>query len=266
MTMAHPLHHHLDTTPHLAARSVEATRPFKWVAQGWDDLWANSATSLLYGLFFAGVGYLIMAYSAAQPYLFTAAVSGFMLVGSLAAAGLYEISRRAESGQRTTLAQSLKGLARNGDSLFYFGILLAIAMISWERISAILFALFYHDEVPQLANFYREVFLSGSYTYFVSAYLIIGGALALLMYVLSAVSVPLLMDRDVDVVTAMMTSAQAVGRNLAAMALWGALLVALMAFGFVTYMVGMVIALPLAGHATWHAYRDLVEREDAPPH
>ncbi|MFA9440885.1 DUF2189 domain-containing protein [Uliginosibacterium sp. sgz301328] len=259
--MDHPLQHHMDNVPRVAANVVEISRPLKWLARGARDMAASPGTSLMYGVFFAAVGYIILNYVSAQPYLFTAAVSGFMLVGSLAAAGLYEVSRRAENGMHTSLGESLNGLARNGDSLFYFGLILAIAMISWERLSAILFALFYHDDVPNMANFYREVFFSGRYTTFVSAYLIIGGALATLVYVLSAVSVPLLMDRDIDVVTAMMASAQAVGHNLAAMALWAILLVVLMAIGFATYMVGMIFMLPLAGHATWHAYRDLIERE-----
>src|SRR5574337_329934 len=150
-------------------------------------------------------------------------------------------------------------LPASSTSLFYFGLLLAISLISWERISSILFALFYRGDVPDMAHFYRDVFFSGIYVHFVVGYLFIGGILAVAVYCLSAVSVPMLMDRDSDVVTAMMTSARAVGHNVGAMLLWAVLLVGLMAVGFATMMIGMIILLPLVGHATWHAYKDIVE-------
>lgn len=252
--------HHLDvhfSLPHL--RTVETARPLMWLKMGWQDMRDNLMASLAYGLTFAVAGYLILAYATDLPYLFTAAVSGFFLIAPLAAAGLYEISRRHEKGMPTSLGESLKGLRRHGDSLLYFGILLALSLIGWERLSAILFALFYHGEVPNVEHFYRDVFFSGEYLHFVVAYLFIGGILATAVYCLSAVSVPMLMDRDTDVATAMMTSVRAVGHNLSAMLLWAILLVGLMAVGFATMMIGMVFLLPLVGHATWHAYRDLVE-------
>lgn len=252
--------HHLDhhfSLPHI--RAVEAGRPLMWLKMGWQDLRDNPLASLVYGLIFAVAGYLILAYAADLPYLFTAAVSGFFLIGPLAAAGLYEISRRHEKGMPTGFGESLRGLRRHGDSLVYFGLLLALSLIAWERISAILFALFYQGQAPDLANFYSDVFFSGNYTHFVVAYLFVGGILAAVVYCLSAISIPMLMDRDSDVVTAMMTSARAVGHNPGAMILWAALIVGLMVIGFATMMIGMVLLLPLVGHATWHAYKDLVE-------
>ena len=252
--------HHLDihfTLPHL--RTVETGRPLVWLKMGWEDLRDNLMASLSYGLIFAVAGYLILAYASDLPYLFTAAISGFFLIAPVAAAGLYEISRRHEKGMPTTFLDSLHGLRAHGDSLFYFGALLALSLIGWERISAILFALFYHDNVPSMSHFYRDVFFSGEYLHFLVAYLFIGGILATAVYCLSAISVPMLMDRDTDVVTAMMTSVRAVGHNLSAMLLWAVLLVALMAVGFATMMIGMIFLLPLVGHATWHAYKDLVE-------
>ncbi|HEX5127009.1 MAG TPA: DUF2189 domain-containing protein [Rhodocyclaceae bacterium] len=258
--MAHQLNHHLNSTPHRNVMPVEIGRPWVWIKRGWSDMIDNLGVSLLFGLVFAAAGYAILTYAASQPYLFTAAVSGFMLVGPLAAAGLYEISRRHEQGQHTNLMQSLHGLARNGESLFYYGVILAVVMLAWERISAFLFGLFYHDTAPDMANFFHDVFLSGNYVHFVVAYMVIGGAICVALYALSAISIPMIMDRDVDVKTAMVTSIQTVGHNITAMAVWAVILVVLIALGFATWMVGMVITLPLAGHATWHAYRDLVSQ------
>lgn len=252
----HSLDHHFHL-PHV--RPVDAARPLHWLRLGWRDMSDSLGASLAYGAFFAVIGYLILSYAADMPYLFTAAVSGFFLVGPLAAAGLYEISRRHEKGETVSFGQSLAGLRRHGDSLLYFGVFLAIALIGWERMSAILFALFYQGNVPDLSNFFRDVFLSGDYTHFVVAYLVVGGILAAVVFSLSVVSVPMLMDRDTDAITAAMTSARAVGVNLAAMAVWAALIVVLVAVGFATMMIGMAILLPLLGHASWHAYRDMVE-------
>jgi uncharacterized membrane protein len=243
--------------PHV--RQVDTARPFQWLRLGWDDMRDNLPASLAYGLFFAVLGYLILAYAANMPYLFTAAVSGFFLVGPLAAAGLYELSRQRGAGRHAGLVGSLKGLAQHKDALLYYGLFLAIVLVSWERLSAILFALFYAGNVPDLGNFFRDVFLSGNYLHFLVAYIVIGGALAGLVFALSAVSLPMLMDRDVDIITAMMTSARAVGKNIGVMFLWGGLIVALIGIGFATFMIGMVVTLPLVGHASWHAYKDLID-------
>ena len=247
-------HFHL---PHV--RQVEASRPLLWLRMGWDDMRANLAASLTYGLIFSVIGYLILAYATDLPYLFTAAISGFFLVGPLAAAGLYEISRRHERGEPASFADSLRGLRKHGDHLLYYGAFLAFVLLAWERLSAILFALFYHGAAPDLGNFFQEVFLSGNYTHFVVSYMVVGGTIAGLVFALSVISVPMLMDRESDMVTAMMTSARAVGYNLGAMALWAALIVLLVGIGFATMMIGMVVLLPLLGHASWHAYKDLAE-------
>ena len=251
--------HSLDQHFHLPhVRAVAPARPLQWLRTGWADMRDNLGASLAYGAILAAVGYLILSYAADLPYLFTAAISGFFLVGPLAAAGLYEISRRHEAGEPASFMSSLRGLRRHGDNLMYFGAFLAIALIGWERISAILFALFYPGNVPQLSNLVSEILFSGDYVHFVVAYLVIGAALAAVVFALSVIAIPMLMDRDTDAITAAMTSMRAVGVNLGAMAVWAALIVALVAIGFATMMVGMVVLLPLLGHATWHAYRDMI--------
>lgn len=240
-------------------RSVEASRPFAWLKAGWADLRNNLSASLAYGLALSIIGYLILGYAADMPYLFTAAISGFFLVGPLAAAGLYEISRRHENGEKPSLAQSLAGLRDKAESLMFFGAFLAFVLLSWERLSAILFALFFRGDFPDINNFAKNLFLSGDHLQFVVAYLVAGGVLAATVFALSVVAIPMLLDRKVDVITAAMTSLRAVLQNLGAMLLWAALIVAFIAVGFATMMIGMVVLLPLLGHATWHAYKDIVQ-------
>ena len=239
-------------------RQITPQRPFDWLQRGWADMRDNLSASLAYGLFFALAGYLLLMFAAPRPYLFSTAISGFLLIGPLAAAGLYEISRRHEAGERTSLKASLGGLRQRADVLFHFGILLALLLIVWERVSAVVFALFYADNVPDLENFFQSIFFSGEYTALVLAYIAVGGILAAVVFSATVIAIPMMIGRDTDMLTAMATSIRAVAINPLPMLVWAVLIVALMALGFATLMIGMAILLPLLGHASWHAYRDLV--------
>ena len=251
-----PLDQHFDL-PHVCR--IDGTRPLAWLRMGWQDLKGNLVASLAYGILLAVVGALILSLASDMPYLFVAAVSGFLVIGPIAAAGLYEIARRSEQGQVIGFTDSLRGLRGNGDQLLFFGAFLAIVMLSWERLSAILFALFGHGETVAVGSFFRDLFLSGAHLNFVAAYVLLGGIVAAVVFMLSAVAIPMLMHRDTDIITAMMSSARAVSGNLRAMALWAALIVGLIAVGFATLMIGMIVILPVLGYASWHAYRELIE-------
>ena len=240
-------------------RRVPATRPFTWLGEGVRDLKGNLLESLVYGAIVAAIGWAIWNYAAERPQPFTASITGFFLLAPLLAAGLYEISRRHEMGRDTGFGESLQGWKRSGGPLAEYGLHLVIVAIFWERLSAILFALFYQGAVPNLEAFYRDVFLSGAYWQLTLVYVAVGGVLAIIVFVVSAISIPMLLDRDVDIYTAMATSLVAVGRNIPAMAVWAVLIVVLTAIGFATYMIAMIAIFPVLGHATWHAYRDLTQ-------
>jgi uncharacterized membrane protein len=240
-----------------AIRRVPARQPFVWLRRGWNDLRCNLRVDAAYGIAFALGGGALLFLAGPRPYLFTAVVSGFMLLAPILAAGLYEVSRRQGEGLTTGLRQSLDGWTRNADSIEMFGLLLVLIAIGWERLSAILFALFYTGDLPSVQTFFRSVFLSGDYAAFVLTYVAIGALLAAAVFAMSAISVPMLVDRKVDILTAIATSLEAVRRNMPAMALWAVLLVALTAVGFATLLVGMIVVVPWMAHASWHAYRDL---------
>lgn len=244
-----------------AIRRVSVIRPFAWLALGWRDLRQNAAESLAYGVLVAIVGWIIWSHTWGRPQPFTASITGFFLIAPLLAAGLYEISRRQERGRSTSFGESLQGWRRHGGVLAHFGLELVVIAIFWERLSAILFAMFYGGAAPDLARFFEHVFLSGVYTQFVIAYVATGAVFAAIVFVVTAVSIPMQLDRGVDIYTAMATSFLAVTHNIPAMVVWAALIVGLSAIGFATLLIGMLLIFPLLGHATWHAYRDLV----APP-
>ena len=240
-------------------RKVPAGRPFTWLKKGLADLTRVSAASITYGVAFAAVGAVILGLARGGGHMAPALMTGFLLVAPFLAGVLYDLSRQLERGGAVNTVAALHAWKRNAGSISLFGLLLAMTLIMWERMSAVIFALFYGGRVPDLRNFAGDVLLSGQYHDLVAAYVVIGGLIAAAVYAFSVVSLPMMLDRDVDVATAIVTSVRCVARNPAAMLLWAAIIVVLTAIGFATWMVGLVLVFPWLGHASWHAYRDLVE-------
>jgi len=131
--------------------------------------------------------------------------------------------------------------------------------LAWVRIATLLFALFFSDVNPGLERLIQWTLFSPSSLPFLVVGGAVGAALAVVVFAISAVSLPLLLDRDENVFTAIATSVTAVRLNWQAMALWAALIVVFTGLGIVTLFIGLAVTLPLIGHATWHAYKDLVE-------
>ena len=243
--------------PHI--RHVTADRPWHWLRAGWRDVEANPLPSLAYGLLFALGGDLIILALLQSPHLLTVSISGFFFVAPLLAAGLYELSRRTEAGEKILFIDSLKCFGRNGQSLAFFGLILALIMLMWERFSAIAFALIGATSAPIASAYLNEIVFDGQHLAFTATWFVLGGILALFVFALAVVSVPLMLDRDADVATAIMTSLRTFTRNSRPLLLWAALLVALTVLGFATLLFGLVLIMPILGHASWHAYRELVE-------
>ncbi|PKO35044.1 MAG: hypothetical protein CVU34_01655 [Betaproteobacteria bacterium HGW-Betaproteobacteria-7] len=240
-----------------AVRSVSADRPLAWLKAGWRDLKANPLPSLAYGLLFALGGDLIILAVLDHPHLLTVAISGFFLLAPLLAAGLYELSRANGAGQRLLFIDSLRCFRRNGQSLALFGLLLALMAIIWERFSAIAFALIGGDMVGSAVL--SDIILGGEHLGFIAIWFASGAIMAMVVFALAVVSVPMMLDRDADVATAILSSLRAVAHNPWPLLLWAAIIVALTLIGFATLLFGLVVLMPILGHASWHAYRDLVE-------
>ncbi|WP_035054559.1 DUF2189 domain-containing protein [Andreprevotia chitinilytica] len=238
-------------------RKVNAGRPFTWLKRAWQDLLSHPAPSLAYGVLTAVTGWIVLAIASHFTYLFTFSITGYLLLAPLCAAGIYELTSEREEGRPTSFAQSIRDLMKNIGQLAFFGVILGMIAIGWERVSAILFALFYGGDAVTMDGFLQA--LVGEYAGFTIAWLIGGFLLSCVVFALTAISIPMLADREVDVVTAMMTSLRAVLENLPAMLLWAAIIVALTVIGFATFLIGFVVLFPLLGHATWIAYKDLVE-------
>jgi len=250
---------HAQEMPLPCIRRIAVYRPLHWLRAGWHDLKANPLPSLAYGLLFALGGDLIILALLQSPHLLTVSISGFFLVAPLLAAGLYELSRHSEAGEKILFIDSLKCFRRNGQSLAFFGLILALITLMWERFSAVAFALVGATSTPVASAYLNEILFDGQHLAFTATWFLLGGALALFVFAFSVVAVPLILDRDMDVATAMMTSLRAFVRNAAPLLLWAALLVGMTLLGFATLLFGLVVIMPILGHASWHAYRELVE-------
>lgn len=242
-------------------RAVAPEAPWTWLTAGWHDLWQVPQISLAYGVAFSvvsaaltfGLFYLDLAY------LLLPLAAGFMLLGPMLAVGLYEASRRLETGEPIRPARVLFVSTRSPTQLAFVGVLLMLFMLAWVRIATLLFALFIQSTFPPFEQWVSVLLFTANGLSLLIVGGLVGAVLAVAVFALSAVSVPLLMVRDLDAITAMLTSVDAVRRNFWPMMLWGWLITILIVVGIATLYVGLAITFPLVGHATWHAYRDLVD-------
>ncbi len=242
--------------PFPTLRTVKPTAPLVWLKRGWGDLCACPVPSLFYGICFAAMGYLLkFVFANAYQYL-SGLTSGFILAGPFLAIGLYEISRRRERGEACSLGPTLAPWRANAAGIGVFSLILIVVFLVWARASLVIFALFYTSEIPTLAGFMQQVFAMENIEFLI-VYFAVGFVFAALVFAFSVISIPLMLDRDQDAVTAMIASVIVLTRNLPAMALWAALIALALGFGLLTFFLGLIVTMPLVGHATWHAYRDL---------
>jgi len=261
-----PQPHEVDASPGETLfppiRHVPPSAPLRWIALGFRDLKTCPIPSLFYGFCFAGMG-LFLTFVFEHAYQYTSALAtGFLLLGPFLAMGLYEISRRLERGDACQLTPTLSVWKRNAGNIGIFAVVLGVIFLVWARASLVIFALFYTDEVPNLSGFLSQL-LSLENLEFLLVYFGIGFIFAVIVFAVSVVSIPLMLDRNQDAISSMLASIASLAHNPLPMLIWAVLIAALTIVGFLSFHLGLVALMPVIGHATWHAYRDLVE---APGH
>ena len=244
---------------------VDRRAPFAWLAAGWRDFRAAPGASLFYGLAFVGMGYVLNAFFSSRPHITLALGTGFTLLGPFLTIGLYHLSRQRERGEKPQLASSLSAWRANPGAIGFYAIILLLLFAGWARVSVLLVALLFEGSMPTVATFVQHFIFSGENAAFLVIYLGVGAGFALLVLALSVVSIPLMMDRGTDTVTAMIASFLALTRSFPAMLLWGILIGTLIFAGLATFYIGLALTGPLVGHATWHAYRAVVAPVTSPP-
>jgi uncharacterized membrane protein len=186
-----------DELPFPTVRDIKATSPLRWFSNGWQDMKACPIPSLFYGFCFAGMG-LLITFVFEHAYEYTSGLtSGFLLLGPFLAMGLYEISRRREKGQGCSLAPTLVVWKRNAGNIGVFAVVLGIVFLVWARASLVVFALFYTDEMPNLSGFLEQI-LRFENLEFLMVYFAVGLLFATIVFAVSVVSIPLMLDRNRD--------------------------------------------------------------------
>ena len=243
-------------------RQVAFDAPWDWLSAGWRDLWTIPHISLVYGACFSLVAVVMLAgfVTRGLQSLMLVFGGGFLLIGPLVAVGLYEASRRLELGQPVSWSDVAQAGLRAPGQLGFFGAILVFAFFAWVQTALLLFMLFMGGGAtfPTV----REIVPTLLFTLHGLSLLVVGtiagSLIASVVFAISAISVPLLMTRRLDAVSAIHASLEAVRQNPKPLALWAALIACFVVCGLATLFVGLVVAFPLIGHATWHAFRDIV--------
>jgi uncharacterized membrane protein len=246
----------------LPVRRVALDAPWEWIAKGWRDLCALPHYSLTYGAVFAGFAWIVLLALDAlgAVTLLPVMAAGFVLIAPLAAAGLYEMSRRLEKGETVTVRAVFDTCAGAVGRLAFFGIALFFAFFIWVELAFVLLSLFLGEvALPAPSDFVHTVLFTNAGVGLLFVGTLTGGLLAAVVFSISSIAVPLLLARDVDAVTAMVTSARATSLNTGPMLLWAAIIAGYMLLATATLFVGLIVIFPLLGHATWHAFRALTD-------
>lgn len=247
--------------------NVPFDAPWGWLGAGWRDLWSVPLVSLSYGAVFAVLALVLLAGLLQFGWQSLALVlaGGFLLIGPMLAVGLYELSRRLEAGEPIDIRDAIVVGVRAPGQLAMLGVVLLIIYLVWVELALLLFSLFLGGGgLPPVSSFVPTLLFTGRGLGLLVTGTLVGAALATVVYAITAVSVPLLMTRDIDAVTAATTSVRAILANPKPMLLWAALIAGMMALGIATLFVGLIVAFPLIGHATWHAFREVVQVDVEP--
>lgn len=250
---------------YISPREIAPDAPWRWLAAGWTDLKANLGKSLTYGLVFVGLGYFfsIGLWYLKMGSMIPVAAGGFALIGPLIAVGLYEIARRTEAHRPVFWSDLLPVKTQSTLQLAYVGFLLMFAFIVWMRIAIMIYALFYSSTFLPMNDFAGFVLGTPQGLAMLVVGSIVGGIIAFAIYAACVTSVPMLMDRKTDFLTAVASSIHTVVKNPKPMILWAWIVGGLIALCLATGFTGLALVFPLLGYSTWHAYRDLFPDESA---
>lgn len=232
-------------------RTLEITAPLRWLRLGWIDLRHAALISSIYGIALTLLSLMISMFTwrFGTMALYIGLATGFMFIGPVLAVGLYSISRQLEEGRKPVLGYCIREGQQHLRELLVLGVILMVVLLVWARaatIMSIFLPMQSHPDFTQLLPYFGI----GS---------MVGAVFAGVVFAASAFSVPMIMDRKTDAITAVITSVNAVLRNKKPMLLWAMIIVLTVLLGFATGLLGFVILLPIIGHATWHGYRETID-------
>lgn len=240
-------------------RKVSTAAPFHWLVAGWQDFRKAKVLGLTYGLVFSGISIAITIGLALLGFghLIAPMWGGFFIVGPAIAIGMYQVSRQLERGEKPSYGSTFMAWRRNGYHVMTAGAILMLFMMIWVRIAVIIFALTFPYVRLNFQDMVHQALFTPEGWGFLLFGTVVGSIFATIAFTAAVISLPSMLDRRIDIFSAVAMSAVAVVRNSKAMGVWAGMIVAIIAAGLITGYVGLAFALPLVGFASWHAYRDL---------
>jgi len=242
-----------DNTRPFAApcRRLAVGAPVRWLAAGWRDYRASPWVSLAYGLIVFAVSLVVslLAWKLGSYVLVISMLSGFIFIAPLLATGLYSVSRQIGRGAPVSFARSVKRMQFALRDALVFALVLLVIFLVWVRAGVMVHVFFPAGESHDIWLLLRFLGIGSA----------VGSIFAAVTFSAAAFSLPMIVDRDADMVTACITSVNAVLRNKPAMAVWIALIVLLTGLGFATAGLGLVVVIPLLGYATWYGYVETID-------
>ncbi len=249
-----------DTMPFVApCRELTPFAAFGWIRRGIADLTRAPQQSLTYGFFMALIMAIVvwLAWVYGSHWFMLAMLGGFVFLAPLSCIGLYAISAQLERGLEPSMARSLRAaFKRHLGNEMVFALALLIVFLVWARAAVMISVFFPVSAKHQLADLMPYLTI-GTF---------VGAFFAIVTFSVSAFSLPMIMHRDVDSITAIVTSVNAVLRNKFAMMVWLALIVVGLLIGMLTAFVGLIVILPVIGYAAWHGYLETIIADQFPRH
>jgi len=245
--------------PRKTIRPLRPSDVLRWLAAGWRDLCAHPGIAAFYGGAFTLMALVLGVVFRNKPEYTMSIASGCILLGPFLAMGLYEVSRRRELGEPPELGASLACWEPHVRSMAMLILVLIVLELLWGRASLVVFAVFFNTGMPSTTSVLQAIFNPENWE-FVLAYAVVGGAFAMLVFMTSVVSIPMILDRDTDAISAAITSIEVFFHNTGVMLLWGLVITVLVAVALAMPLaLGLLLVGPWLGHASWHAYRGSVE-------
>jgi uncharacterized membrane protein len=248
-----------DTPPAdapILLRTLGWRDPLRWLALGWRDFRRAPGIGLFYGAAFTAMGWALSKVYEAAPAYVMALAAGFLLMGPVLCLGLYHVSRALERGEKPDFARSLLAFESRLGPLAIFGFVLLVLEMLWGRATLVIFAVSF-DGMPDFRGSLLALFDPQNLG-FIVAWLGVGAVFAGLIFSVSVISIPMLLDRPVDAITAGLTSLRLVLSQPGVMLFWGALISGLVVAAMLPWFAGLLVVAPVVGHASWHAYRAAV--------
>lgn len=240
----------------IALNPLRFSDPLRWLALGWRDFVRCPGIGLFYGGCFMVMGWALLKLYESAPAYVMALSAGFLLMGPFLCLGLYRASQRLENGEKPDFGDSLLAWDTRTGTLAIFGFVLLVLEMLWGRATLIIFAVSF-DGMPDLKGSLLAL-LDPENLGFITAWVVVGGIFAGLIYSISVVSIPMILHRQTDAITAGLTSLRLVLTQTGVMLWWGLLITVIIGLALLPWFAGLLIAGPVIGHASWHAYRAAV--------